>query len=299
MSPGSSTPTNPARPSALAALGWTVAFLGGGLVLTVVFATGFLAALGGFERGRIIALERGTWGPLVAQTAAGLLVFGTLTWMIGIKALRFGPGELRWTGPMTGWKGFLRGVAIGAAAALITLLLSAALGGARLREEPGNGGVGAYLAGLGQLLLLLVPAALLEEMMFRGVPQVLLARVVGRWPAVALIAVAFALVHLGNPNTTPLGLVNIGLAGVLLGLAFYLPGGIWSAWGAHLGWNAALAGADAPVSGLPSRLPFLDYSPGAPTWLTGGAFGPEGGLTASLALIAVIGGMAGWLRKEA
>ena len=35
----------------------------------------------------------------------------------------------------------------------------------------------------------------------------------------------------------------------------YAPGGIWTAWGAHLGWNATLAALDAPVSGLPFRFP--------------------------------------------
>jgi uncharacterized protein len=104
-----------------------------------------------------------------------------------------------------------------------------------------------------------------------------------------LIAVAFALAHLDNPNVTPLAIGNIALAGVFLGLAFYAPGGIWTAWGAHLGWNAMLAALDAPMSGLPFRIPFLDYNAGDPAWLTGGSFGPEGGLSSTFALtIAVL-----------
>ena len=89
----------------------------------------------------------------------------------------------------------------------------------------------------------------------------------------------------GNPDVTPLGLGNIALAGIFLGLAFYAPGGLWTAFGAHLGWNATLAALDAPVSGLPFDIPLLDYRagrarPGSPA----GAFGPEGGLLATLAL---------------
>jgi hypothetical protein len=50
-----------------------------------------------------------------------------------------------------------------------------------------------------------------------------------------------------------------------------------------------LAALDTPVSGVPFRIPFLDYLPGEPAWLTGGQFGPEGGLSATLALtIAVL-----------
>jgi hypothetical protein len=40
---------------------------------------------------------------------------------------------------------------------------------------------------------------------------------------------------------------------------------------------------------VPFQIPFLDYEAGGPAWLTGGAFGPEGGLASTLALtIAVL-----------
>ena len=60
---------------------------------------------------------------------------------------------------------------------------------------------------------------------------------------------------------------------------------MWTAFGAHLGWNATLAALAAPVSGLPFDIPYIDYRMGGPAWLTGGAFGPEGGLLATVALI--------------
>ena len=120
--------------------------------------------------------------------------------------------------------------------------------------------------------------------MFRGLPLVLLAAATGRGTAVVAVAIAFALAHISNPNATALGLGNIALAGILLGLAFYAPGGIWTATGVHLGWNALLACLDTPVSGVPFRIPLLDYRPGGPAWLTGGGFGPEGGLAATVAL---------------
>jgi uncharacterized protein len=146
-----------------------------------------------------------------------------------------------------------------------------------------------YLQTVATTILVLAPAALSEEVLFRGVPLLLLASALGRGTAIVLVAVLFALAHVDNPNVTPLAIGNIGLAGVFLGLAFYAPGGIWTAWGAHLGWNAMLAALDAPVSGVPFRIPFLDYEAGDPAWLTGGRFGPEGGLSSTLALtIAVL-----------
>jgi hypothetical protein len=88
-----------------------------------------------------------------------------------------------------------------------------------------------------------------------------------------------------NPNPTALAISNITLAGVFLGAVFYMQGGIWAAWAAHLGWNATLALLDAPVSGLPFTIPLINYEPGGPQWLTGGGFGPEGGALASVAII--------------
>ena len=32
--------------------------------------------------------------------------------------------------------------------------------------------------------------------------------------------------------------------GILLGVAFYFPGGLWTAFGVHLGWNVTLAALD-------------------------------------------------------
>jgi hypothetical protein len=97
---------------------------------------------------------------------------------------------------------------------------------------------------------------------------------------------------------TPEGLVNIAVAGIFLSLAFYSPGGMWTAVGAHLGWNATLAALAAPVSGLPFDIPYIDYRSGGPGWLTGGAFGPEGGLLATVALTATAALVARWIRKD-
>jgi hypothetical protein len=108
----------------------------------------------------------------------------------------------------------------------------------------------------------------------------------------------FALFHSLNPGVTPLGLGNIALAGIFLGVAFYAPGGLWTAFGAHLGWNATLAALDAPVSGLPFDIPYLDYCAGSPVWLSGGRFGPEGGLMATVAITVALLVTTRWARKE-
>jgi hypothetical protein len=101
--------------------------------------------------------------------------------------------------------------------------------------------------------------------------------------ATALLGVGFGVAHLGNPNVTPLGAVNIGIAAVWLAVAFFSAGGMPLAWGLHVGWNAGLGlGFEAPVSGLTFDLPLVDYAPGRHAWIDGGAFGPEGWLVGTL-----------------
>ena len=78
-----------------------------------------------------------------------------------------------------------------------------------------------------------------------------------------------------------------------------MSGGIWTAVGVHLGWNALLACLDTPVSGVPFRIPLLDYRPGGPVWLTGGGFGPEGGLAATVAMTLGIVMARRWAGKDA
>ena len=132
------------------------------------------------------------------------------------------------------------------------------------------------------LALLLLPAAFAEELVFRGVGYIALSKVFGRLGPAIVLSVLFGAAHLGNPHVTPLAVANVALAGIFLSAALWLPGGIWAATGVHLGWNITLAALGAPVSGLDFTLPMLDYSMGGPGWLTGGAFGPEGGVIATL-----------------
>ena len=193
--------------------------------------------------------------------------------------------------------GFVAGNVVGALAAGAALAIAVVSGGAEWTRDEGT--AADYLQAATTTVLVLAPAALSEELLFRGVPLVLLASAVGRGTAVVLVAIVFSLAHFANPHVTMLGIGNIALAGIFLGLAFYAPGGIWTAWGAHLGWNAMLAALDTPVSGVPFRIPLLDYEPGGPAWLTGGRFGPESGLASTLALTIAVLVARRWAGKDA
>jgi membrane protease YdiL (CAAX protease family) len=137
------------------------------------------------------------------------------------------------------------------------------------------------------LALGLVLAALGEELMFRGYPLRRLADAIGALPAMIVCAVLFGLAHARNPNATFFSTVNVALAAVWLSFAFFSAGGMALAWGLHFGWNAGLAILfDAPVSGYTFHVPAVEYTPGRHPWVDGGIFGPEGGIVATIALIA-------------
>lgn len=279
------------------AIGWTVAFLLLGMGASgTSMALWALARYGSVADGLIRILAPGPQQILVAGISQ-LLGFAFATWAIGFRALRLRRWELRWAPARIGLRGGAIGLTIGAAAAGLALLGSVLV--AQSHWTPDDGGLKDYVIQVAKTFVVLAPAALSEEIMFRGLPLVLMASALGRGTALVLVAgVVFALFHSLNPGVTPLGLGNIALAGIFLGVAFYAPGGLWTAFGAHLGWNATLAALDAPVSGLPFDIPLLDYCAGSPVWLTGGRFGPEGGLIATAAITAALLVTLRWARKE-
>jgi membrane protease YdiL (CAAX protease family) len=289
--------SSPARISLPKAIGWSVAFM-----LLGIGASAFVMVLcavvgyGDLARGLMALREPG-----LAQTIAGgvsqLLGFAFSTWVIGFRVLRLNRSHLRWAPARAGAPGLAIGLTLGAATAGVALLAAVVLANSHWSRDVG--GVGDYVTQVMKTSFVLAPAALSEEVMFRGIPLILLAAAVGRGTALVVVAgLVFALFHGLNPGITALGLGNIALAGIFLGVAFYAPGGLWTAFGAHLGWNATLAALDAPVSGLPFSIPFIDYRAGDPAWLSGGRFGPEGGLLATAAITAALLVAVRWIRKD-
>ncbi len=279
------------------AIGWSVAFM----LLGMSASAGVLSlwaqlAYGSVGEGLMTLLTPGPEQILVAGVSQ-LLGFAFATWFVGFRMLRLGRSQLRLAPARTGFRGFGAGLALGGGAAALALVSAVLLASSHWARD--SGGAGDYLVQVGKTFLVLAPAALSEEVMFRGVPLVLISAALGRGSALVLVAgLVFALFHSLNPGVTPLGLGNIALAGIFLGVAFYAPGGLWTAFGAHLGWNATLAALDAPVSGLPFDIPLLDYCAGAPVWLSGGKFGPEGGLLATVAVTAALLVTLRWARRD-
>jgi CAAX protease family protein len=262
----------------------------------------------------------GAW--LDARFASGLVLALPLG-LAGLALLRFGLlGRLGGT-VREPREPFARGAATGlaAAAALLAaaLLLPALLGAFR----PGATGYAPFSPAPGPASLASAPASLgffalqslAEELLFRAFFLTLIAALLlffarllfgklsamseplrghaaaRRWLFCGLLAnagqsLAFASMHAVNPNATPLALVNIGLAGLVLGWLFWSEGGLLGPWTFHALWNFGLAALALPVSGMMLGRPVLPTGirgAGLPA-LSGGAFGPEGSVLSTVTL---------------
>ena len=185
-------------------------------------------------------------------------------------------------------RGLGGGLTLGTAIVLPALAVAVGAGGLRYGWDEGTW-IEYAATGFWTVVILLVAAAG-EEILVRGYPLRVLAERWGPRPAIASTSVVFSVLHGGNPSAGGVALVNILLAGVLLGLVCLRTGDLWWATGMHAGWNLGTGFvADLPVSGL--RLvdaPAIDVaSRGAALW-TGGDFGLEGGLAATFALALAI-----------
>lgn len=220
-----------------------------------------------------------------ATTAASLAASLAAAWVMMRGVERRPPGAMGFPVGRAALRESGLGTAVGGALLAAAVLLVAVTGGARWMPDAGT--LPGYLGFALRTLAFFAVAAAVEEVLFRGYPFQVLERGIGAWPAAVLLSLLFALAHAGNPNVRPLGLVNIALAGVMLSAAYLRTRSLWFATAVHLGWNWTMATLlDLPVSGLEIDTPLYTGVETGPDWWTGGSFGPEAGLAATLVIAA-------------
>ena len=126
-----------------------------------------------------------------------------------------------------------------------------------------------------------------EEIAFRGFPLQMLMRGYGSWASIAGMGVLFGLMHHFNPGSTTLSTVNTAGFGVLFGFALLRSHDLWLPIGIHFGWNAALPFLGVPLSGFTIRVTEYQLVWKAGVLWSGGTYGPEASLLASLRLLAM------------
>ena len=251
-------------------------------VVDVLVVAGLAVVL----RRSIAEIGQSLWGLLAGH---GAILFSSLLigWACG-ALLEDLPFAALGCSPHRGWlKNFVIGSALGAASLFLAAALTSLTRGIHFSFDPAGGKlIGQTL--LGSTLIFLFAGAA-EEILFRGYPLQTLARARLAWLGVLLTSVPFAAAHLRNPNAVAgFTFINTALAGLWLAVAYLRTGSLWLPFGLHWAWNwtqASMLGL--PVSGI-ERLapaPLLKAVNAGPDWLTGGAYGIEGGAACTIALL--------------
>ena len=270
------------KPEGWAWVGRLAAFAGLFIAFGLVFgfATAVIAGLPGAEAAEAVDWRNVAPVLLAACAATWLLAVGIDRRPLSALGLRGGPPGLVELG-----SGVLAGFAI-IGVAILTLVAPGWVSWT-VSAAPAVEGV--------KVSALLLGAAFTEELLFRGYPFRVLHVRFGPVPAVIATSVAFGLMHGANPGVTPLALVNLTLAGVLLGVAYWRSGSLWFVTGLHFGWNWVMAVSGLPVSGLDVSISGLEAAVTGPVLWTGGPFGPEGALM--ITFVTVVG--TAWLWRVA
>lgn len=186
-----------------------------------------------------------------------------------------------------GWlRDFTLGSIIGAASIALAVGIEAAAGAVRFDVQTRDGVF--LLQAFVFLFFLFLAAAAIEELLFRGFPFQALIHNIGPFAAIAITSLLFGLAHVRNPDATPFSTINTMLAGVWLGVAYLMTRSLWLATALHYSWNLVMVYVfGLPVSGLTSfsQLAWLNGQAGPPVWLSGGDYGPEGGVAVTIVLI--------------
>lgn len=118
-------------------------------------------------------------------------------------------------------------------------------------------------------------AAIIEELIFRGLMFQAIHTLAGNWLALAVTSLFFGVAHLGNTGATLWSAFAITIeAGVLLGSAFLWRRNLWFVMGLHFAWNALEGLLGIPVSGH-STAGLFTVKVNRAALLTGGDFGLE------------------------
>ena len=130
-------------------------------------------------------------------------------------------------------------------------------------------------------LMMWFPQGASEELLFRGY---MIPRFDQRYKkafAVFFSSVMFSVFHSLNMGYTPLASVNLFLIAVLFALIFLLTDNIWMTCAMHTAWNLSqgnIYGLQVSGNEAHAALIHTSYSGNANSIITGGSFGPEGGL---------------------
>lgn len=122
-----------------------------------------------------------------------------------------------------------------------------------------------------------------EEVVCRGYFMISLSRRSPMWLAVLLNAAVFALGHIMNPGAGIFPMINLIIFGIFASLYMLRTGNIWGVGAIHSIWNYVQGNFyGLPVSGMTDMPSLMRFELSGSALISGGEFGPEGGLPVTL-----------------
>jgi membrane protease YdiL (CAAX protease family) len=185
----------------------------------------------------------------------------------------------------TGWaREFAAGIAVGAA-----LMGSVVLAMAAARAVTYHAFAADELTGVLTWAVILLLAATMEEVLFRGYGMQRLIEAIGEPGGVLVFSALFAALHMSNPGSTTISSVNTFLAGILLSLAYLKTRALWLPIALHWSWNFLQGQVfSLPISGFNFGPRLFKTEVSGPQWISGGSYGPEGSIVLTVVCILAI-----------
>ena len=143
-----------------------------------------------------------------------------------------------------------------------------------------------YSLDFNQILLsiaLFIGVSFFEEIIFRGYMLKNLLESFNPFVALLISSLFFSLIHASNPNVTSLGLCNIFLAGIFLGVSYVFTKNLWFPIALHFSWNFFQAMFGFKVSGLDSYS-IIEFMIPDNNMINGGEFGFESSILSIIVL---------------
>ena len=195
---------------------------------------------------------------------------------------------------------YARGFLIGALMFAGSVGILAMFGSVSFEQgDPSKQGIAA-VTGVTLVLIGWVVQGGAEEVLIRGWALPVIGARYKPWIGLLVSSLIFALLHGLNPGLSAIALVNLALFGVFAGLYAMREGSMWGISALHSVWNWVqgnffgfqVSGTNAEGGTL------INLMETGADWLTGGEFGPEGGLAVTIVLVIGIAITVFWKGKE-
>ncbi len=258
------------------------------LIVTLIF--GIILGIMAFASGNIeslMSIQNSPWVQWASTaTSTGIVI---LSFFLYIKLVEKRPFKSIGLASNNKVKKYLIGAAVSIVMQLFYFLVVLLLGWGEIAAEPIYATTAFGTSAIGFILLFLtgfIIQGASEEVVVRGWMLPVMSRHYRVSTAIILSSVFFGFLHILNPNISVLSIINLILYGIFASLYSLNDGGLWGIFAQHSIWNWFMGNIlGLPVSGMIfGNASLIETKLTGPAWITGGNFGPEGGLIVTFIL---------------